>query len=448
MFKLTEIAEWLAVDLNGEDCEINSIVTNSEEVTKGALFVALVGPKHDGHDYVNRAIEKGAVAVMVSRPITQTVSHLLVQDTLLGFAELGRFYRSRVSCPVIGLTGTCGKTTVKAMLAHVLAQQGTTLATQANHNNRVGVPQTLVKLRPEHQYAVVECGINEPGEMACLAKMVEPSIAIITNIGPGHLEGLGDETQVAHEKSQLLDHLRPDGVAILNADQPFLDEMKTKLTGKQKLITFGLSEQAEVRAKEIELDGQGYPRFQLEVNGVDYGVFHLPLLGQYQVLNALVVIAACLELAVPIDAIRSALQTVVGVKGRMHTREGINGAVILDDAYNANPTSFEAALQVLAAHQKKHKVVVMGDMKELGERAEQYHQEIGKQAANLGVDYLLVCGDLSQHAVACFSGNAKTFFDRKELVATLRQLLHNDMVVLVKGSHSSKMDEVVEAVLA
>jgi UDP-N-acetylmuramoyl-tripeptide--D-alanyl-D-alanine ligase len=447
MVKLSDLAQWLQVDIQGRDIEITSVVTDSKSVIPGSLFVALSGPNYDGHDFLADAQSRGAVAALVSCPMTGDMSYVFVGDTLRALGRLAAYYRAQVSCPVIGLTGTCGKTTVKAMLAHVLSGVGHTLVTHANHNNQVGVPQTLLRLRSDHDYAVVECGANRIGEIATLAHMVKPNVAIITNVGEGHLLGFGDVSQVVREKSQLLGSLVAEGVAVLNADQPYFASMAKKLSDTQTIVSFGLTASAMVSARDIISDTEARASFMLVVNGRPEGRVHLPLLGAHQVSNALAVVAATMSIGVSMGHIKKALETVPEVPGRMVRREAINEAIILDDTYNANPWSFEVALQTLASY-AGDQLLVIGDMAELGNEAKQYHQRLGQRASELGIKKMMACGQWSSYTADAFLGEATIFATRKELVARMRQVLHNEMVVLVKGSNCAKMGEVVEALLA
>ena len=431
------------------DVPLGGVKTDTRYLLKpGELFVALQGPNHDGHDYLQQAKDKGAVAAVVSRSVPAVdLPQWVVPDTLATLGQIGLFYRRKTTCPVIALTGTCGKTSVRTMLAHVLKHFGETLSNEANHNNQIGVPQTLVQLGSHHAFAAIECGTDHLGEIAILSAMVEPEIALITNVDAGHLQGIGSIGQVLEEKSSMLDYLKPNGTAILNADQPYLEHMQSRLGKGQSVLTFGLSDQAGVSAKEIRYDQHGCPAFMLTIGGRPAQRIQLPLPGDHQVVNALAVVAVCLVLDLPIQEVSGALASTPAVPHRLMRRRGLRGSVLLDDTYNANPRSFEAALKVLAAEKGK-KLLVMGEMRELGPEEDRYHREVGELASGLKIDAVMAYGDLCQHTVEAFGAGA-TFFESREAIAKqLAVVLDKNWVVLVKGSHSTKMVEVVEAVLA
>ncbi len=444
---LSDLAKHLGVTCAFDEVIFSGVKTDSRAVVPGDFFVALQGPQYDGHDFLSQAKAKGAVAVLVSKPIQIDLPFLMVEHTLPAFGRVGHFFRSQVKCPVIALTGTCGKTTVRTMLAHILSQFGPTLSNAENHNNQIGVPQTLVRLNAEHCFAVVECGTDHHGEIPALSAIVEPDVALITNVDAGHLDGLGSIEQVLKEKSALLGGLKHQGFAILNADQPYLNDMKKHLLGDQKVITFGVSHEAEVRATDVRLGKWGCAHFMLSLRGRPEGEIQLTLPGEHQIANALAAVAVCVSLGLALDKVRKALSSVPQVPGRLVMRKGLHGSLVLDDAYNAGPRSFEAALKVLAASPGKH-MLVMGEMRELAEEGERYHRKVGEMALSLGVDRLLAYGDLCRHTVSAFGQGAEYFETRESMLSSLTAMVQEGWTLLIKGSFSTKMSEIVEAILA
>lgn len=446
MMQLSQIAEWLQVDLLGEDVEVTQVVTDSRCVTPGALFVAIAGPKYNGHDYLKEAKERGAVAAVVSCPSQESLTYLFVGDTLTAYARIAAFFRNNGKCPVVSLTGTCGKTTVKSMLGHVLSGFGETLMTHANHNNQIGVPQTLVRIRDKHEYAVVEVGANHVGEIEQMACVIQPDVALITNIGAGHLQGFGDVQCVMSEKASLLSHLKSTGVAVLNQDQPFFNDLLKRLKHQQPVISFGLSNDAVVRAEDVSLDDSGCAQYNLMIHQKIHSRVILPLLGRHQVMNSLATIAVCLALDLHLSQVVESLKTLPQVPGRMSPYKLRSGALVIDDSYNANPDSFEAALDVLA-NCPQPQILVMGDMVELGEDAQRFHQKVGLRAKELGIQKILAHGPGSAESVRMFGAEGEIFESHEMLLNRLDALVHNKVSVLIKGSHSSQMHAVAASVL-
>ncbi len=447
MKQLSALSAFLQLPKLSHDVPLVGVKTDTRDLHPGELFVALKGPCHDGHDFVSKAKELGAVAAVVSRSVPVDLPQWVVEDTLATFGQIGHFYRQQVHCPVIAITGTCGKTSVRTMLTHVLSDFGEVLTNTANHNNQIGVPQTLVRLQDHHAYAVVECGTNYMGEIAKLSAMVAPDIAIITNVDAGHLEGIGSVDQVLQEKSSMLGFIKPNGIAILNADQPYLAAMQGHLVASQQLMPFGNSPKAMVKAEHVIFDAQGCARFQVTFKGGSPQQFRLPLPGEHQVMNALAVIAACIRLDLTLEDVAKSLEKAPGVPRRLVRRNGLRGSVLLDDSYNANPRSFAAALQVLAAQASK-KLLVMGEMRELGSDARLYHQQVGEKAAELGIDAIVAYGELCKHTVDAFGSCALYFESRSAMIEYLLREIDKDWTLLIKGSLSTKMIEVVEAMSA
>lgn len=446
MIQLSDLAAWLQVDLLGQDYEISQVVTDSRCVTPGALFVAIMGPSHDGHDYLKEACERGAVAAIVARPCSESMSYLFVGDTLSTYARIAAYFRHNASCPVVALTGTCGKTTVKSMLGHVLSHFGETLMTHANHNNQVGVPQTLVRLKAKHEFAVVEVGANHVGEIEQMATVIEPDVALITNVGHGHLEGFGGIHHVMKEKSSLFSHLKPGGIAVINGDQPYQEEMSRRLKHSQKIVTFGLASNAIVRAEDIIVDQQGCASYTLIVHDRVVTKVRLSLLGDHQVSNSLAALAVCYALDINLLQSAARLATLPQVPGRMNPYKLRTGALVIDDSYNANPDSFNVALSVLSRCSSP-RVLVMGDMAELGDEAVHFHQVLGQKAKSLNLDQLLAVGDQSAETVRHFGSGGQLFESQDLLLKHLEKLVHNEVSILIKGSNSSQMNKIASVIV-
>ncbi len=445
---LVEAAKAINAQLIGKDILFTSVGTDSRNISTQQLFVALRGEHFDGHEYGQQALEHGASAVMVSQSKTDWPSALLVKDTRLALGELASYWRSKFTVPIVAITGSSGKTTVKEMLAailrHAIAEDGV-LATQGNLNNDIGLPLTLLKLRNHHQYAVVEMGMNHMGEIAYLAKLGRPDIALINNAGSAHIGELGSLEAIAQAKGEIFQGLAEGGTAIINADDdfaPFWQTIVTKLAANHVILTFGLSAQADVSAT-----------YQLSPNASSLQLrtpqgtqaFELPVAGLHNVRNALAAAAAALALGIKLTMIAQALSQFGGVKGRLQHRPGLNGAQVIDDTYNANPVSMKAAIDVLAA-QPGEKIMVMGDMGELGSDAPGHHAEVGNHAKQAGIDRLFTTGELSALASKAFGTTARHFDQIEALVENLKPYLQKQTTVLVKGSRFMRMERVVHLI--
>ena len=435
---LTQVAQWLDAQLQGDDVVFHGVSTDSRQLEQGMLFVALQGPNHDGHDHVAAAQAAGAVAAVVARPLPIDIPQLVVDDTLLALGEIAAAWRKTLGTPLVAITGSNGKTTVKEMCAAIFSQVGPTLATHGNLNNNIGVPLTLLRLSAEHRYGVIEMGANHAGEIAYLTRMVAPQVAMITNAGSAHLEGFGSLEGVAHAKGEIYGGLGEDGVAIINADDRYAP-LWHELAEGRRVITFGAD--ADVSAT-YQVDEKGQ---LLLWRGLDHEcAFTLPLLGEHNLRNALAASAAALALELDSSVIAKGLQGMKPVQGRLYLRRGIENATIIDDSYNANPASLIAGLKVLAGFSGK-RYLALGDMGELGEGAQAMHREVGEQALQLGIDRLYAYGALSLEACEGFGSEGRHFSEQQQLIDALRPDLHADVTVLVKGSRSSNMDRVADA---
>ena len=439
---LSVAARRLKIALRGADARYLRVVTDTRAIQPGDLFVALKGERFDAHDFVAEAASKGAIGALVSRAVDAPIAQLVVTDTLVGLQQLAASWRADFDLPVIGVTGSNGKTTTKQLLAAVFAARGPVLATEGNLNNHIGVPLTLLKLRAAHRTAVVEMGASNPGEIALLASLAQPSVGIVTQAGDAHLEGFGSREGVAHAKGEMFVALE-DGTAIINADDAYAGLWK-KLTGSNRMVSFGFAAHAEVRAEDLLSTSDGNRFTLLTPDGS--AMVNLPLPGRHNIANALAAAAAGHALGLTVNQIAQGLQQVERPKGRVVLHTLPNGARLIDDSYNANPTSLAAAMALLAK-EPGQRVLVLGDMAELGPTADALHARAGIEAKALGLNALLTLGPRSVHAAKSFGIGGKAFSTLEELIEALRTQLKGATTVLVKGSRSARMERVVAALL-
>lgn len=447
---LNEAAKLVGAPPSSDDPRFIGCSTDSRTLHAGNLFIALEGPSFDGHAFVDAAQHRGAVAAMVARAGAYPLPAIRVADTLTSLTDLAAAWRRRSDAKVIAVTGSNGKTTVKELIASIVRMeseaqseaQSTVLATRGNLNNHIGVPLTLLELGVEHQHAIIEMGANHPGEIASLASIARPSIGVVTHCGAAHLEGFGSIEGVARAKGELFESLIRGGTAIINADDEFAPLWRS-LAGTRAILTFGLDQPADVQASWRP----GIERNAIELS-TPLGPVHaaLALPGRHNVANTAAAAAASIAAGVSLPALKAGIEAMRPVRGRMQLRKGAAGARIIDDTYNANPSSLEAALEVLASAPGVHHLV-LGDMAELGPGGADHHLEAGKLARALGVDRLWTTGALSEHATAAFGSGARHFDAACALGRALRQELAPDMTILVKGSRSMAMERVVDALV-
>jgi UDP-N-acetylmuramoyl-tripeptide--D-alanyl-D-alanine ligase len=435
--KLSELATVLECDMPAVDVTVESIVTDSRKVHFGALFAALPGSRVDGHEYAESAVKLGAAALLVSRKLDIEIPQLVVMDVLPALGKLARLIRNRIDPVVIGITGSNGKTSVKEMLTSILRQDSQVLATQGNYNNELGVPLSLFRLEKHHRYAVIEMGASQAGDIAYLADIARPDVGLITNIGPAHLEGFGDEERVAMAKGELFAALPPNGWAIINADEPWTARWK-EISTAGHILTFGGKGQHDVYLDQRT----GRPRIVTVEGSFD---IELALPGDHNLVNAVAATAAALALRIPLDVIHRGLEIMQPVPGRLNLLHTAAGWTVIDDTYNANPASLYSALQVLADMQGTA-WLVLGDMKELGASSRKLHAEVGDAARSLGVSRIFATGELSEFTVDAFGEGASHFPDRESLIEALYSELRSGINCLVKGSRSMGMEAVVDAI--
>jgi UDP-N-acetylmuramoyl-tripeptide--D-alanyl-D-alanine ligase len=442
LMRLHEAAEALGARWAGEDVLLQGVSTDTRALQAGQLFVALHGPHFDGHDYLAEAKAKGAAACMVEKPLADCPA-LIVGDTRLALGKLARAWRRRFAMPLVAVTGSNGKTTVKEMLASILGQQDNTLATRGNLNNDIGLPLTLFGLDVRHISAVVEMGANHAGEIAYLTRLAEPNVAIITNAAPAHLEGFGSLEGVAEAKGEIFQGLSETGTAIINADDQFAPLWR-ELAKTKNQLTFGLHQSADISARWQA--GDRGSQLQVTTPGGDMEC-RLALLGEHNVMNALAAIAAAQAVGTPLNAIRVGLERMQPVPGRLQLKSGLNGSRIIDDTYNANPASLAAAIQVLAGFPGK-RILVLGDMGELGEDTITLHAEAGRAAKAGSIDVLYTAGAMAKTAAQAFGKGAHQFEDQTAAIAALQSELSPNVTVLLKGSRLSHMERIADALVA
>lgn len=459
MMGIAEAARALDGGIRGGDAPFDAVNTDSRSIKRGDLFVALRGERFDGHRFVAQAAAAGAAAAMVeeaglrieSGKLDDRFPMLIVRDTRKALGNLAAYWRSRFTMPLIALTGSSGKTTVKEMLAEILRQacvtqtaqsdpQSCVLATRGNLNNDIGVPLMLLELRREHRYAVIEMGMNHAGEIRYLSQLAAPDVALVSNAGHAHIEYLGSQEAIARAKGEIFEGLKGDGTAVINADDRFARLWRELAAGKKRM-EFGIDNPAAVTAT--------YQLHYLESEIVvktprgEAGTI-LRAAGVHNVRNALAASAAAAALDMAPQAIADGLARFAGVKGRLQKKTCVNGATLIDDTYNANPESVRAAIAVLA-QARGRKLLVLGDMGELGSAAPLLHAEIGAFAREAGVDQLFALGEQSAQAVQTFGSGARHFSRIEDLLAEIENALAPDVTMLVKGSRFMQMERVVKS---
>lgn len=464
LFTVEEICEVLSArspgGLSPQDLKqrIRRVVTDSRLVRKGDLFIAFQGDRFDAHTFVPKAFAQGAACAIVQedyrlpsmKPRTGTPIVLGVRDTLEAFQRLATHYRNRFAIPVIAITGSNGKTTTKEMVAHVVAQRWKTLKTEGNLNNRIGVPQTLFQLAPRHQAAVIEMGVDQQGQTTRLCEIARPTIGVITNIGPDHLEFFGSMEGSAQAKAELLDHLPQDGAVVLNADDEYFDYLAAR--AQCRVIAFGSSPKAAVRAANVRTDDKGGTLFGLVLPGKTRQTeVRIRTQGQHNVSNAMAAAAVGHALGLSGAAIAEGLAKFRPAAMRSQISHS-NGVQVINDCYNANPASMRAAVQLLAQLGRgKRSIAVLGDMLELGADTRRMHREVGVYLAEQGIAHLLACGALGREFAAgarqagMQADRITEYADAQTAATAAARMVRQGDVVLVKASRGMRMEQVVDA---
>ena len=450
MMRLSEAARAIRAELRGEDREFEAVSTDTRSLPARALFVALRGKHYNGHDFVARAAQGGAAAAMVEsaepgiRDSAKTLPLLLVNDaTLVSLGTLAAYWRRKFSMPLVALTGSNGKTTVKEMLASILreasASQAAVLATRGNLNNEIGVPLTLLELRPGHRYAVIEMGMNHAGEIRYLAGLAAPDVAVVNNAGPAHIEFFDSVEAIARAKGEIFEGLKPGGTAVINADDGHAGIWRDLAAGR-RVVDFGIDSRRAAVSATYRLNWLESEIVVKLPQGEARAVLKAP--GVHNVRNALAASAAAVALQVPAPAIEQGLARFSGIKGRLQKKAARSGATLIDDTYNANPESIRAAIDVLATCPAPT-ILVLGDMGELGSRSAEFHRDIGAYARRQNISRLFAVGDATRETVAAFGAAGAHASSPEDLLHMLRASATAGATLLVKGSRFMQMERVV-----
>ncbi len=432
------------------DVIARDVAIDSRRLEPGSAFVAIRGARFDGHAFLAEAADRGAVCAVVSQDPAAPlgIPSIRVPDTTQALQRLARFHRRRMGIPVIAVTGSCGKTTTKELIAHLAGDPDTILKTAGTQNNHIGVPLTLLRMGPAHRLAVVELGSNHPGEIAALARIAEPDMAVVTNVGPVHLEYFGSLLGVLHEKLSLLEAVAPRGAAVLPGDQ--LDvclEASKRLIPDTRVVTFGTTDRCDIQATDIQRSAAGM-LMRLRDQLTQWSV---PLVGYHNVENALAAVAAVWAVGVPLSMAKARLATFEPMPLRSEVVR-CDGLTILNDCYNANPLSFARALETLRDMSVRRKVAIVGDMLELGEYTMPAHRAIGRLATQLGIDAILAVGqfahEVAHGALEGGAGGVTTYRTVPELLAVLPGLLQQGDGLLVKGSRKLNLERVTDFLVA
>jgi UDP-N-acetylmuramoyl-tripeptide--D-alanyl-D-alanine ligase len=458
---LAQLQSWLglsaiAVAGGSDQVMVNGLSTDSRAVTAGELFVALRGERFDAHDFLDQVVALGAAAVVVEQaPAKLSVPALVVSDTRIALGTIANRWRRQFSLPLIAVTGSNGKTTVKEMIAAILVAAfgaDKALATRGNFNNEIGLPLTLLRLGASHQAAVVELGMNHPGEIALLTAIAEPAVALVNNAQREHQEFMASVAAVAEENGSVIRGLPENGIAVFPADDPYTGLWRSYAADKGGSITFGLTADADVRCSYANASngfGSDLSVTAMTVAGVQEFSLQLSAAGEHNVRNALAAIACTLAIGIEIAAIKRGLESFAPVSGRLQRKlakaAGCVGALVIDDTYNANPDSVRAAIDVLAqASTDAPRLLVLGDMGEVGNEGRKFHQEIGVYAQQHGITQLFTLGELAADASAAFGSQAQHFIDIAALLAALDAVMTPNTTVLIKGSRFMKMERAVQ----
>lgn len=474
---LAQVAASLGVDLIGEDRVFTQVSINTRTLAAGDLFIAIRGDNFDAHDYIAQAEQQGACALVVERCCDSVLPQIVVADTRTALGDIASLWSSAFSLPIVAITGSCGKTTVKEMCAAIFQKKyddnnEAVLATQGNLNNEIGVPLTLLRLNKAHKVAVIELGANHQGEIKQLVSMVQPDVAVINNVTPAHVEGFGSLEGIAQAKAEIYTGLENEGIAVINADDAFSDywmtfcQQQPSQNGTIKTLSFGLNDSADISAQYALTDSG----LQLQIKTPDAEqAISLKLYGQHNVYNALAATAVTLSAGCSLSDIKQGLESFTHVAGRLEQKLGLHGVKIFDDSYNANPGSVKAgidAITQLAAQTKSDTILILGDMGELGSESAQLHYQLGVDAAKMGITQLLTVGSISSNTTEGFNsavnltGNSATkkqavsispamhFAEKNELIKTIKNNLHENSVLLIKGSRNMAMETVVTALQA
>ena len=440
--RLSEAAAGVEGELSGLDTLFTGCSIDSRSIRNGELFIALHGKHFDGHSFIQSARDAGASAALVEQnDTTDDLPYVIVKNSRAAMAKLASQWRGVFSIPVIAVTGSNGKTTVKEMITSILNISAPVLSTTGNLNNEIGVPLTLFGLDNKHRYAVIEMGANHTGEIAFLSNIARPTVALITQCAPAHLKGFGSIEGVAQAKAEIYSGLTKAGIAVVNADDHYANIYKDSAKYNPQ-ISFGIKKQADVSADNIIFDHEySKTSFMLHASTGSISI-SLSLLGHHNVMNSLAAAASCIAINIPLETIQTGLEKVSSIKGRMYLKSSKNGIRIFDDTYNANPGSLSAGLEVLSRYPGR-KWLVLGDMGELGTSEKELHQRAGETIRNYGIERLYTLGELARFSSESFGSGAIHFDHIDQLVSSLKDDLPAETTLLVKGSRAMEMDRIV-----
>jgi len=441
---LSLLAHWAGGELHGDDAVVDAMIQDTRALQPGSLYIALRGERFDGHDFAYDAAMRGASAVLVEHPVKVDLPQIVVGDSQLALARIATGIHQDQAGKVVAITGSNGKTSVKTLVVAILQRAGVTYFNPGNRNNEIGLPLAVIDAPDDADFAVYEMGAGQPGDIAYLTDIVAPDVALVNNVAAAHLERMGSLLGVAETKGAIYDALPASGTAVINADDAFAEYFAERVADR-RILRFGLDASADVTAHDIRATAAGSDFVLVAPQGEMAVELHLP--GRHNVLNALAAASLALACDVSLATIAEGLAAARPVAGRQVAHALGNGAVLIDDSYNANPGSLAAAIDALAAADGEA-WLVLGDMRELGADAEALHADAGRRARTAGVRRLYTLGPLSQHAAQAFGDGARHFDTHKTLAEALRADLHAGVRCLVKGSRGSAMDKIVTALLA
>ena len=445
---LSEVATAVSGRLSGKDLEIVSTSIDTRTLSEGDLYIAIKGNNYDGHSFLDKAKQAGAIAVLVEQEVKIDLPQITVNDSHLALAKLAGAWKKKADVKTIAITGSNGKTTVKEMVAAILAIDAKVLYTKGNLNNDIGVPLTLLNLNKQHRYAVIEMGANHAGEIKYSSQYAQPDVAVITNVGAAHIEGFGSLEGIAKAKGEIIESLKQGDVAVLNKDDEFY-RLWLEIAEEKKVVTFGVNKTADIRAEQIVSgirNKEFATSFKLLTTSDEISV-KLSLAGKHNVINALAAAASCLAVGIGLQQIKQGLEKMKPVTGRLQPVIAEKGNIIIDDTYNANPSSVKAALEVLMQCEGEP-WVVLGALGEMGPDSVNIHKELGELIKSMNVVRLLAMGSAAKTTSSTFGSGATFFSTQKQLIEVLKRELKGNETLLVKGSRAQKMENVVAALVS